>query len=326
MTAELGDWFTDLGGSDPATAAAVAGALVAVLESADPAGLAAVSSPATRPSPDPRESADHAYQQLLESLQRIRRRVADVATTRKRLSVRLDERRGAGAGAAEIAELEHELVAAWQGEEVLTEQSQRLQYQVDAFRTAKETAKALYTAAEAQLRIAEAMEAAGGEPVADLAQLTTALMAAQEKLEQVSSQGQATVRPLRQQGEQAGHERREHPVGEPMSTPQPPQPPQPPRQARRLAAEPAPGLLELQADPLGSEIAILFAVEPADTVTLLAVLEDAEAAGEHGEEAIGLASDLLTEIRDEGWPADIDAVMFRDSGEFLARFFPAHSG
>jgi nucleotide-binding universal stress UspA family protein len=88
------------------------------------------------------------------------------------------------------------------------------------------------------------------------------------------------------------------------------------------AAEPAAGLLELRADPLGSDIRILFAVEPANTVTLLAVLEDPEAVSEHGDEAIRLASDLLAEIREAGWPADVEEVTLENSGAFLARFFP----
>jgi DNA-binding XRE family transcriptional regulator len=103
------------------------------------------------------------------------------------------------------------------------------------------------------------------------------------------------------------------------SRPKPPPAPQ-------GAPEPVAGLLELRADPLGSDIRILFATEPADTITLLAVLEGPEAASEHSGQAITLAGELLTEIRDDGWPADMDEIALADSAEFLARFFPADEG
>jgi hypothetical protein len=321
MTAELGDWLTELGGSSPAVAAEVGAALVAVMESADPAGLAIVEPSAQ--SADPRETADYAYRHLLESLQRMRRRVADAATTRMRLSLTLDERRGVGADAAEIADLEANLVAAQQGEEVLTEQSQRLHQQVDAFRTATESAKAVYTAAEARLRIAEALEAAGDEPDDDLDQLAEDLRVAERKL--WAAQSEATVGVIGQPPVQAGTE---HPAAaEPHGLPEPPpaQRPNPPPPPQPVVV-PAPGLLELRADPLGSDIRILFALEPADTATLLAVLEGPEALSEHRLEAIRLSSKLLTEIRDGGWPNDIDEVVLGDAGAFLARFFPADDG
>src|SRR6266446_2475725 len=66
---------------------------------------------------DPRETLDYSYQRQLELLTKVRRGVADVATSRKRVE---------------------------------------LQIKVDAFRTRKETIKATYTAAEAQTRINEA--------------------------------------------------------------------------------------------------------------------------------------------------------------------------
>jgi phage shock protein A len=278
MTAELSDWLAELGESEPATAAEVGAALVAVLDAVDPSGLAILGEPSTSQFPDPRETADHAYEQLLEELQQVRRSVSDVASSRQRAELRLGGERPAGAYAARLAELEHDLAAVRQIEEQLAEQSQQLQWEVDSFRTAKETAKAMYTAAEAKLRIAEAMGAASGEPDADLGQLRAQCRAAEQRL-------------------------------------------------RALAAsQRAPGLLDLQASPLGSEIRVLLAVEPADTVTLLAVLEGPEAVSEHGVDAVRLASDLLSEIREDGWPADMGEVTLADTGAFLGRFFPADDG
>ena len=45
-----------------------------------------------------------------------------------------------------------------------------------------------------------------------------------------------------------------------------------------------------------------MAVEPADTVTLLAVLDGEDAITEHRAQAIELAGDLLTDIRAGDWP------------------------
>ena len=274
MTAELGDWLTELGDSEPAIAAEIGAALVAVLIAAQPADLPTLGEPGAPRLRDPREPADYAYQQRLEELQVFRRSVADVATRRRRAELMLEAERRAGADAIRLADLERDIAVAQRSEAQLTEQSQRLQFQVDAFRTAKETRKALYTAAEARLRIFETLEAAGGESDDDLAQLRADVRAAEERLRALLPQSPTA----------------------------------------------APGLLELQADPLRSDTRIFLAFEPAETVTLLAVLEG-PAISEHGAEAIKLASDLLTEIRADGWPADIDEVSFEDAGAFLARFF-----
>jgi phage shock protein A len=334
MTAEHGDWLTELSESEPASAVEVGAALVAVLDSPNPSTLACVGSPSTPPSPDPRETADYTCGLMLEELQKVRRRVSEVASSRKRLDLRLGKERAEGAGRAQLAELESDRAAARQREEHLTEQSQRLQWQIDSFRTAKEFAKGMYTAAEAQLRIAELIDATGAERDAFLAQLTAALISAKERLEQVTAQGSQTLDLIREQRRQADAVRTEAPVGERLGVPRPlppeppraPPPPQPEPPEGPLAADPAPGLLELGVDAGGSEIRILFAVAPANTVTLLAVLDGPEALSEHGAEAISVASDLLTEIREEGWPADVDEVTLEDSGVFLARFFPADDG
>ena len=309
MTAELGDWLTELGESNPATAAEVAAALVAVLRAAEPSGLTIVGTTSAPHSPDPREAADDAYQQLLEGLQQVRRSVADVASSRKRASLRLDAERAAGTDSARLAVLERDVIAVRESEAELTEQSLRLQWKVDAFRAAKESAKAMYTAAEAQLRIAEALEGLGAEPEASLVQLREDLQTAENNLRALQSGVLADE--IRSWPTIDGTERREHAKS----------PPNP-----RRDAEPAPGVLELRADPLGSDIRILLAVEPADTVTLLAVLEGADAVSEYGAEAIRLAGDLLAEVREDGWPADIDEVAFEGASAFLARFFPDDGG
>jgi hypothetical protein len=332
MTAELRDWLAELGESEPLTAAEVGSALLAVLQSAEPSGLAFVDQPARSAEPvedDPREVADYAYQRRLEELQGLRRRVADAASARHAGELALSAQQAAGADAAVIASLAERLAAAQLHEANIARVSQSVQADVDSFRTAKETAKASYTAAEASLRVAEAVEALGGEPDPDLAQRRADYRAAEERLRALRypRAGRSVIHQHRDQVEAERHPTAEGPK------PPPPHPPTadspdrpPPPHLSQPRAEPATGLLELRADPLGSDNRILFAAEPADTVTLLAVLEGPEAVSQHGARAITLAGDLLTEIREEGWPADIDEVVLAGPDEFLARFFPSDDG
>src|SRR6266702_720264 len=132
---------------------------------------------------DPRETLDYSYQSQLELLQKVRRGVADVATSRKRIELQMNQleqssgkldkqaRDALSAGRedlarealsrksgvqGQLADLQTQYTSLQSEEEKLTGASQRLQAKVDAFRTRKETIKATYTAAEAQTRINEA--------------------------------------------------------------------------------------------------------------------------------------------------------------------------
>jgi phage shock protein A len=133
---------------------------------------------------DPRETLDLSYEKQLDSLQKVRRSVADVATARKRIELQAtqlqkqadklqeqaksalsigneDLAREALSRRAAIGEqltdlkTQHDQVA--QQEDSLIATSQRLQTQIEQFRTKKETLKASYTAAEAQTKIGEAV-------------------------------------------------------------------------------------------------------------------------------------------------------------------------
>jgi phage shock protein A len=133
---------------------------------------------------DPRETLDYSYQRQLEMLQKVKRSLADVATSRRRLEMQGTElqkkaaklheqaKRAMAVGAEDLARealsrraaIEPELAALkaqhaqLQAEEAkLTEASRRLSAQIEAFRTRKETIKATYTAAEAQTKINEAL-------------------------------------------------------------------------------------------------------------------------------------------------------------------------
>jgi phage shock protein A len=132
---------------------------------------------------DPRETLDYSYKQQVEMLTRVRRGVADVATSRKRVELQMNSlqkeidkrdsqaREALAKGREDLARAalqnKSQLVAQYsdldgqfanlqEQEEKLTLASQRLDSKVQAFRTRKETIKATYTAAEAQTRINEA--------------------------------------------------------------------------------------------------------------------------------------------------------------------------
>lgn len=133
---------------------------------------------------DPRETLEYSSERLRELLQQIRRGVADVATSKKRLELQAERMQqgmaklDAQARQAMGAKREDLARAALERKKVLEDQvrsidEQRLQLQgeqdklvlaeqrmsakLDAFRSHKETIKAQYTAAEAQARIGEAL-------------------------------------------------------------------------------------------------------------------------------------------------------------------------
>ncbi len=133
---------------------------------------------------DPRETLDFSYEKQLEMLQKVRRGLADVATSRKRLELQTTQlkasadkleqqaRQAVGSGREDLARealnrragvqqqldgLDAQRAQLQSEEDKLTLALQRLQTKVEAFRTRKETIKATYTAAEAQTKIGEAV-------------------------------------------------------------------------------------------------------------------------------------------------------------------------
>src|SRR5271168_1059048 len=163
---------------------------------------------------DPRETLDYSYQRQLELLQKVRRGVADVATSRKRVELQLNQlqqnadkldrqaRDSLAAGREDLArealtrkaglqtqlgDLQTQYASLQSEEEKLTLASQRLQAKVDAFRTRKETIKATYTAAEAQTRINEAFSGIS-EEMGDVGQ---AIQRAEDKTAQMQARAGA---------------------------------------------------------------------------------------------------------------------------------------
>jgi phage shock protein A len=163
---------------------------------------------------DPRETLDYSYQRQLELLMKVRRGVADVATSRKRVELQINQlegqasklenqsRQALSAGREDLARealtrrnglntqiadlrIQHNNL---QGEEEkLTVASQRLQAKIDAFKTKKETIKATYTAAEAQTRINEAFSGISEE----MGDVGLAIQRAEDKTAQMQARAGA---------------------------------------------------------------------------------------------------------------------------------------
>ena len=163
---------------------------------------------------DPRETLDYSYQRQVELLTKVRRGVADVATSRKRVELQLTQleqqsdkltqqarkaiemdredlarealtRKSGLSGQVEDLRAQHAQLQA--EEEKLAQAQQRLQAKVESFRTRKETIKASYTAAEAQTRINEAVSGIGDE----MGDVGSAIQRAEDKTAQMQARAGA---------------------------------------------------------------------------------------------------------------------------------------
>jgi phage shock protein A len=163
---------------------------------------------------DPRQTLDYSYEKQLELLQQVRRGVADVATSRKRLELQVDSleqkaaklegqaRQALAMGREDLArealarrsglnqqmaDLHTQLAGLQAEEERLTQAAQQLQARVEQFRTRKETLKATYTAAEAQTKVSEAF----GGLSKELSDVGMAVQRAEDKTAQMQARAGA---------------------------------------------------------------------------------------------------------------------------------------
>jgi phage shock protein A len=163
---------------------------------------------------DPREALDLSYERQLEMLQKMRRGVADVATSRKRIELQAQQLQATAAKlegqarqavaqnredlarealtrrqglATELASLQSQHDQLRAEEAKLLEASRRLEAKVQAFRTRKETIKATYTAAEAQTRVGEAISGISEE----MGDVGLAVQRAEDKVAQLQARAGA---------------------------------------------------------------------------------------------------------------------------------------
>jgi phage shock protein A len=163
---------------------------------------------------DPSETLDYSYEQQLQLLQNVKRGIADVVTSKKRLQLQTDKleqslvkldtqaRQALGAGREDLARsalerksaaqqqlqgLDQQVAQLENQQEKLTASEKQLSAKIEAFRSQKEVIKAQYSAAEAQVRIGEAATGIG-EQMADTG---LAIQRAKDKTEQMQARASA---------------------------------------------------------------------------------------------------------------------------------------
>ena len=163
---------------------------------------------------DPRETLDYSYQRQLEQLQQVRRGVADVVTSKKRIelqSAKLDDQIKSWeqdakdalaqnredlarealtrkqAAQQQLDGLHSQLTDLEQEQTKLVELEKKLALKVESFRTQKEVVKAKYSAAEAQVKIGEAT----GGLSEEMADVGMAMQRAQDKTESMQARASA---------------------------------------------------------------------------------------------------------------------------------------
>ena len=163
---------------------------------------------------DPSETLEYGYQKQVELLQNVKKGIADVVTSKKRLQmqsqkleqqvVKLDTqaRQALSQGREDLARtalerktlaqnelqsLDSQVAELGHQQEQLTANERKLRSKIDAFRTKKEVIKAQYSAAEAQVKISEAATGVGEE----MADLGLAIQRAEEKTENMRARASA---------------------------------------------------------------------------------------------------------------------------------------
>ena len=163
---------------------------------------------------NPTETLDYSYEQMLQQLQNVKRGVADVVTSKKRIElqqqkleqnvVKLDTqaRQAVAANREDLAKqaLERKVVAQGQlqdmdgqvkqledQQEKLVAAQQQLETKIESFRSQKEILKAQYSAAEAQVKVGEAATGIG-EHMQDTG---LAIQRAKDKTEEMQARASA---------------------------------------------------------------------------------------------------------------------------------------
>jgi len=163
---------------------------------------------------DPRQTLEYSYQKQLELLQNVKRGLADVVSSKKRLELQAEKlkqqadtleqeaRQALAAKREDLARIALERkqayvqqldglsqqVADLQKEQArLTAAEQRLTTKVEAFRSQKEVIKAQYTAAQASVKIGEAATGLSEE----MADVGMAMQRAQDKTESMRARAAA---------------------------------------------------------------------------------------------------------------------------------------
>jgi len=163
---------------------------------------------------DPAEQLDYSYEQQLRLLQNVKRGIADVVTSKKRLQLQTskleqelvkleDQARQAlaanredlarvalerkSAAQQQLRSLDEQIAQLEAQQEKLVTSERQLNAKIESFRSEKEVIKAQYSAAEAQVRIGEAATGIG-EQMADTG---LAIQRARDKTEEMQARASA---------------------------------------------------------------------------------------------------------------------------------------
>jgi phage shock protein A len=163
---------------------------------------------------DPAETLEYSYQKQIELLQNVKKGIADVVTSKKRLQlqektlqeqvIKLDTqaRQALAQGNEELARtalerknvaqtelqsLDSQIAQLEQQQDQMTASEQKLRAKIEQFRSKKEVIKAQYSAAEAQVRISEAATGVGEE----MADVGLAMQRALDKTENMRARADA---------------------------------------------------------------------------------------------------------------------------------------
>src|SRR4029079_4036722 len=163
---------------------------------------------------NPQETLDYSYEKQLESLQNVKRGVADVVTAKKRLQIQTQQleqnvvkldtqaRQALAAGREDLARqalerksgiqqrlqnLDTQVKQLQDQQEKLVANEKQLSAKIEQFRSQKEVIKAQYSAAEAQVRSGEAATGRGRE----IHNTGLAIQRAKDKTEQMQARASA---------------------------------------------------------------------------------------------------------------------------------------
>ncbi len=163
---------------------------------------------------DPRETLDYSYEKQVELLQNVKRGIAEVTTSKKRLElqkIKLEEnikklddqaRESIKAGREDLAKIALERKSTSQAEigsltkqiediknqqDKLITTEKRLSAKIESFRSTKETIKAQYSAAEAQTKITESVSGISEE----MSDIGMAVQRAKDKTENMKARASA---------------------------------------------------------------------------------------------------------------------------------------
>lgn len=163
---------------------------------------------------NPNETLDYSYEKQLQLLQNVKRGLADLVTSKRRLQMQHDSiqqqldkldsqaKQALASNREDLARtalqrkvtvqqqlqsLDTQIAQLETQQQKLTDAEQRLQTKVESFRTTKEAIKAQYTASQAQVKIGEAASGISEE----MADVGLAIQRAQDKTEQMQARAGA---------------------------------------------------------------------------------------------------------------------------------------